>query len=75
MFFTVDSLLPRMVAISPLVLPWVSQSSVSATLGQAFAQRSKQHLSELVFGREVELHTHGLDHYSRVLATVSSLLS
>ena len=44
-------------------------------LGQAFAQRSKQHLSELVFGRKVELHTHGLDRYSRVLATVSSLLS
>jgi endonuclease YncB( thermonuclease family) len=44
-------------------------------LGQAFAQRSKQHLSELVLGRRVELHTHGLDRYSRVLATVSSLLS
>src|SRR5271166_4890937 len=32
-FFTVDSLLPRMVAISPLVLPWASQSSDSATRG------------------------------------------
>jgi hypothetical protein len=28
-FFTVDSLLPRIVAISPLVLPWLSQRSVS----------------------------------------------
>ena len=28
-----DSLLPRMVAISPLVLPWASHSSVSATRG------------------------------------------
>ena len=39
-------------------------------LGQAFAQRSKQHLSELVFGRDVELHTHGLDRYGRTLAVV-----
>jgi endonuclease YncB( thermonuclease family) len=39
-------------------------------LGQAFAQRSKQHLSELVFGRAVELHSHGLDRYGRTLATV-----
>ena len=37
---------------------------------QAFGQRSKQHLSELVFGREVELHTHGLDRYGRTLAVV-----
>jgi endonuclease YncB( thermonuclease family) len=33
---------------------------------RAFGQRSKQHLSDLVFGREVELHTHGLDRYGRV---------
>jgi endonuclease YncB( thermonuclease family) len=37
---------------------------------QAFGQRSKQHLSELVFGREVELHTHGLDRYGRTLAVI-----
>jgi endonuclease YncB( thermonuclease family) len=44
-------------------------------ISQAFGHRSKQHLSELVLGRRVDLHTHGLDRYSRVLATVSSLLS
>lgn len=32
-FLTVDSLLPRMVAISPLVLSCASHSSVSATRG------------------------------------------
>ena len=37
---------------------------------QAFGQRSKQHLSELVFGREVELHTRGLDRYGRTLAVI-----
>jgi endonuclease YncB( thermonuclease family) len=37
---------------------------------QAFGQRSKQHLSELVFGRDVELHTHGLDRYGRTLAVI-----
>ena len=37
---------------------------------QTFGQRSKQHLSELVFGREVELHTHGLDRYGRTLAVI-----
>jgi micrococcal nuclease len=37
---------------------------------QAFGQRSKQYLSELVFGREVELHIHGLDRYGRTLAVV-----
>ena len=37
---------------------------------QAFGQRSKQHLSELVFGREVELHTHGLDRYGRTLVII-----
>jgi endonuclease YncB( thermonuclease family) len=52
-------------------LSWID----APELGQAFGQRSKQHLSEFVLGREVELHTRGLDRYSRVLATVSSLLS
>jgi endonuclease YncB( thermonuclease family) len=37
---------------------------------QAFGQRSKQHLSEIVFGREVELHTHSLDRYGRTLAVI-----
>lgn len=37
---------------------------------QAFGQRSKQHLSELIFGREVELHTRGLDRYGRTLAVI-----
>jgi endonuclease YncB( thermonuclease family) len=36
----------------------------------SFGQRSEQHLSELVFGREVELHTHGLDRYGRTLAVI-----
>lgn len=37
---------------------------------QAFGQRSKQHLSELVFGRDVELQTHGMDRYGRTLAVI-----
>jgi micrococcal nuclease len=36
---------------------------------QAFGQRFKQHLSDLVFGRDVELHIRGLDRYGRTLAT------
>jgi endonuclease YncB( thermonuclease family) len=47
-------------------LNWIDAPEKS----QAFGQRSKQHLSELVFGREVELHTHGLDRYGRTLAVV-----
>jgi endonuclease YncB( thermonuclease family) len=47
-------------------LSWIDAPEKS----QAFGQRSKQHLSELVFGREVELHTHGLDIYGRALAAV-----
>jgi micrococcal nuclease len=47
-------------------LSWIDAPEKS----QAFGQRSKQHLSELVFGRKVELHTHGLDIYGRTLATV-----
>jgi endonuclease YncB( thermonuclease family) len=43
-------------------LSWIDAPEKS----QAFGQRSKQHLSDLVFGREVELHTHGLDRYGRV---------
>lgn len=37
---------------------------------QAFGQRSKQHLSEMVFGCRVELHPLGLDNYGRTLAVV-----
>jgi endonuclease YncB( thermonuclease family) len=37
---------------------------------QAFGQRSKQHLSDLVFGRDVELHTRSLDRYGRTLAVI-----
>ena len=47
-------------------LSWIDAPESS----QAFGQRSKQHLSELVFGREVELHTHGLDRYGRTLAVI-----
>lgn len=47
-------------------LSWIDAPEKS----QAFGQRSKQHLSKLVFGREVELRTHGLDRYGRTLATV-----
>ena len=47
-------------------LSWIDAPEKS----QAFGQRSKQHLSDLVFGREVELHTHGLDRYGRTLAVI-----
>lgn len=35
---------------------------------QAFGTRSKQHLSELVFRKTVDLHVTGKDHYGRTLA-------
>jgi endonuclease YncB( thermonuclease family) len=47
-------------------LSWIDAPEKS----QAFGQRSKQHLSELVFGRDVELHTYGLDRYGRTLAVI-----
>jgi endonuclease YncB( thermonuclease family) len=47
-------------------LSWIDAPEKS----QAFGQRSKQHLSDLVFGRQVELHTHGLDRYGRTLAVI-----
>jgi len=47
-------------------LTWIDAPEKS----QAFGQRSKQHLSELVFGREVGLHTHCLDRYGRTLAVI-----
>jgi endonuclease YncB( thermonuclease family) len=37
--------------------------------GQAFGKRAKQAASELVFGKEVTLQTHGKDKYGRTLAT------
>jgi endonuclease YncB( thermonuclease family) len=47
-------------------LSWIDAPEKS----QAFGQRSKQHLSELMFDREVELHTHGQDRYGRTLAVI-----
>jgi endonuclease YncB( thermonuclease family) len=38
--------------------------------GQAFGKRAKQAASELVFGREVTLQTHGKDKYGRTIADV-----
>jgi endonuclease YncB( thermonuclease family) len=38
--------------------------------GQAFGKRAKQAASELVFGKDVTLQTHGLDKYGRTLADV-----
>jgi endonuclease YncB( thermonuclease family) len=42
----------------------------SPEMHQAFGRRAKQAMSELVFGREGELHTHGFDRYGRMLAQV-----
>ena len=47
-------------------LNWIDAPEKS----QAFGQQSKQHLSNLVFNRYVELHAHGLDRYGRTLAVV-----
>ena len=38
--------------------------------GQAFGKRAKQAASELVFGKEVTLQTHGHDKYGRTIADV-----
>ena len=38
--------------------------------GQAFGKRAKQATSELVFGKEVTLQTHGKDKYKRTLGDV-----
>jgi micrococcal nuclease len=38
--------------------------------GHAFGQRAKKAASELVYGNEVTLETHGLDKYVRTLADV-----
>ena len=39
--------------------------------GQAYGTKAKQATSELVFGKEVSLETHGLDKYGRTIADVS----
>jgi micrococcal nuclease len=38
--------------------------------GQAFGNRAKQFTSEMVFGKEVLVKTHGCDRYGRILADV-----
>src|SRR5215831_7569274 len=38
--------------------------------GQAFGQRAKQAMSELVFGKDVELLPHTIDRYGRLVARV-----
>ena len=38
--------------------------------GQAYGTRAKQAASELVYGKEVTLQTHGLDKYRRTIADV-----
>jgi endonuclease YncB( thermonuclease family) len=38
--------------------------------GQAYGQRAKQAASELVYGKEVTLQTHGLDKYMRTIGDV-----
>jgi endonuclease YncB( thermonuclease family) len=38
--------------------------------GQAFGKRAKQAASELVYGKEVTLQTHGKDKYGRTIADV-----
>jgi endonuclease YncB( thermonuclease family) len=40
-------------------------------LGQPFGQASKRALSDLVFGKQVTLHTTGTDRYKRTLAPVT----
>ena len=37
--------------------------------GQAFGRQAKHAASELVFGKEVTLRTHGLDNYGLMIAT------
>jgi endonuclease YncB( thermonuclease family) len=39
-------------------------------MGQAFARRAKQAMSELVFGNDVELRPHAIDRYGRTVAMV-----
>jgi micrococcal nuclease len=39
-------------------------------MGQAYATNAKQATSELVFGKEVTVHTHGMDKHGRTIADV-----
>ena len=39
-------------------------------LGQAFGRRAKQAMSQLVFGKDVELRFHTVDRYGRIVAMV-----
>ena len=39
-------------------------------LGQAFGQRAKQAMSDLVFGKDVKLRPHTIDRYGRLVAVV-----
>jgi endonuclease YncB( thermonuclease family) len=47
-------------------LAWID----APEMGQAFGYRAKQAMSELVFGKEIELHTHAIDRYGRTVAMV-----
>jgi micrococcal nuclease len=38
--------------------------------GQAFGKNAKQATSKLIFGKDVELHTHGKDKHGRTIADV-----
>ena len=42
----------------------------SPEMHQAFGYRAKQAMSELVFGKDVELHPHTIDRYGRLVAQV-----
>ena len=47
-------------------LAWID----SPEMGQAFGQRAKQAMSELVFGKDVELRPHTTDRYGRLVCMV-----
>ena len=47
-------------------LAWID----APEMGQAFGHRAKQAMSELVFGKDVELHPHAIDRYGRTVAMV-----
>lgn len=50
---------------------WVRLDQIDAPeKGQAFGDRSKQSLSDLVFGKTVRAITQGEDHYGRTIATL-----
>jgi endonuclease YncB( thermonuclease family) len=47
-------------------LAWID----APEMGQAFGYRAKQAMSELVFGKEVELRVHAIDRYGRMVCLV-----